>query len=201
MARRLVDITLDNLNDLPGSCRTCVFWELDAAVPRDAADPAIEKEAWVSDTLLQWGSCGKLAYIDGVPAGYMLYAPAAYVPRATAFPTAPVSPDAVLLMSGRVNQEYAGKGVGGALAQSVARDVAQRGIKAMEAFGHTGVAHPDSVRCILPAGYLRAVGFKTVRAHPHMPRLRLETRALAAWRSEIEAVVDRLLTTSSVRVH
>ena len=29
MSRRLVNITLDNLDDLPPRCRGCVFWELD----------------------------------------------------------------------------------------------------------------------------------------------------------------------------
>jgi hypothetical protein len=28
MSRRIVNITLDNLGDLPPKCRTCVFWEL-----------------------------------------------------------------------------------------------------------------------------------------------------------------------------
>jgi len=94
-----VDLTLDNLHDLPGPCRACVFWELDPA-SIGAIDPEMEKEAWLSDTLLEWGRCGHLAYAGGQPAGYVLYAPAAYVPRSAAFPTAPVSPDAVLLISG-----------------------------------------------------------------------------------------------------
>src|SRR6201994_1879241 len=29
VSRRLVNITLDNLDDLPPRCRACVFWELD----------------------------------------------------------------------------------------------------------------------------------------------------------------------------
>ena len=43
-------------------------------------DPALEKEAWVSGMLLEWGSCGKLVQVDGATAGYVLYAPPAYVP-------------------------------------------------------------------------------------------------------------------------
>ena len=46
----------------------------------DTGDPGLEKEAWVSQTLLEWGSCGKLAYVDGMPAGFVMYAPPAYVP-------------------------------------------------------------------------------------------------------------------------
>lgn len=55
MARRLVNLTLDNLGDLPPRCRRCAFWELDP-VGRDRAerggDTELEKEAWVSATLL-----------------------------------------------------------------------------------------------------------------------------------------------------
>ena len=115
MSRRVVNITLDNLDDLPIRCRRCVFWELDPvarARAEEAGDTAFEKEAWVSGTLLDWGSCGKLVYVDGIPAGYMMFAPAPYVPRSIAFPTSPVSADAVLLMTARVMSEFSGGGLG-----------------------------------------------------------------------------------------
>jgi hypothetical protein len=74
MSRRVVSFTLDNLDDLPGRCRKCVFWELDPVSgerAREAGDPALEKEAWVSAMLLEWGSYGKLIQVDGVTAGYV----------------------------------------------------------------------------------------------------------------------------------
>ena len=111
--RRLASITLDNLDDLPYKCRKCVFWELDPvghARAHEAGDPALEKEAWVSAMLLEWGSCGKIAYVDSVPAGYVLYAPPLYVPRSVAFPTSPVSADAVLLMTANILAEFQGGG-------------------------------------------------------------------------------------------
>ena len=43
-----------------------------------------------------------MAYVDGDPAGYALYAPPTYLPGADAFPTAPVSEDAVLLATAMV---------------------------------------------------------------------------------------------------
>src|SRR6059058_4254802 len=126
MSRRLVSITLDNLSDLPTRCRNCAFWELDPVAgerARECGDAGLEKEAWLSDTLLEWGGCGQLAYVDGVPAGYVLYAPAAYVPRAVAFPTSPVSADAVLLMTARLMPEFRGQGLGRMLLQGVAREI------------------------------------------------------------------------------
>ena len=97
--------------------------------------PGLEKEAWVSQTLLEWGSCGKLAYVDGMPAGFVMYAPPAYVPRSMAFPTSPVSADAALLMTSHVVAAFAGGGLGRMLVQGVARDLTKRGVKAIEAFG------------------------------------------------------------------
>ena len=115
MSRRTVNVTLDNLDDLPPRCRSCVFWELDpVAMDRalEAGDTRFEKESWVSATLLEWGSCGKVVYVDGAPAGFVMYAPPAYVPRSVAFPTSPVSPDAVLLMTGHVVPDFQGAGLG-----------------------------------------------------------------------------------------
>ena len=87
MSRRLVNLTLDTLEDLPSRCRQCVFWELDPVSAERACatgDPGLEKEAWVSQALLEWGSCGKLIYVDGMAAGFALYSPPAYVPRSMA---------------------------------------------------------------------------------------------------------------------
>jgi GNAT superfamily N-acetyltransferase len=202
VSRRLVNVTLDNLDDLPPRCRSCVYWELDPVAGEracEAGGAALEKEAWLSDTLLEWGSCGQLVYVDGVPAGYVLYAPAAYVPRAVAFPTSPVSPDAVLLMTGRIVAEFRGGGLGRMLVQGVARDIVRRGLRAIEAFGRTGTGAAEEsdaadYTCLLPADYLRAVGFKTVRPHPHVPRLRLDVKTTATWKEDVEYAIERLLS-------
>ncbi|MEW2288007.1 GNAT family N-acetyltransferase [Streptomyces sp. NPDC047841] len=193
MGRRLVPLTLDNLQDVPHPCRSCVFWELDpvsgeAAV--NAGTAAMEKESWISAVLLDWGSCGRVVYVDDVPAGFVLYAPPAYVPRSTAFPTSPVSPDAVQLMTGFVMPGYQGQGLGRVLVQAVAKDLLRRGFKAIEAFGDS---HWKEPACLLPAEHLLAVGFKTVRQHPTHPRLRLELRSTLSWKEDVEMALDRLL--------
>ena len=79
-------------------------------------------------------------YVDGQPAGYVTYAPAHLVPRVTGFPTAPVSADAVLLMTAAVAREHAGQGLGRVLVQAAAKDLHRRDIRAMEAFGRFGLA-------------------------------------------------------------
>ena len=197
MARRVVNVTLDNLDDLPPRCRRCVFWELDPVAKtraEEAGDTALEKEAWVSATLLEWGSCGKIVYVDGVAAGYVLFAPPAYVPRSVAFPTSPVSADAVLLMTAHVLPEFAGGGLGRMLVQSVAKDLTRRGVRAIEAFGDLKWSEPS---CVLPAEHLLAVGFKTVRPHHRWPRLRLELKSTVSWREDVEVALERLLGSMS----
>lgn len=193
MGRRLVPLTLDNLQDLPRRCRSCVFWELDpvsgeAAVK--AGTPALEKEAWISAVLLEWGSCGRVVYVDEVPVGFVLYAPPAYVPRSTAFPTSPVSPDAVQLITAWIMPGYQGQGLGRVMVQTVAKDLLRRGFRAIEAFGD---ARWEGPACLLPADHLLAVGFKTVRPHPVHPRLRLELRSTLSWKEDVELALDRLL--------
>jgi hypothetical protein len=195
VSRRCASLTLDNLDDLPRQCRRCVFWELDP-VAREAAeesgDVALEKEAWLSATLLEWGSCGKIVYADSLPAGYVTYAPPVHVPRSLAFPTSPVSADAVLLMTARLLPEFEGGGLGRMLVQAAAKDLSRRGVRAIEAFGRMGEDLPIG-GCVLPVDFLLSVGFKTVRPHHLFPRLRLDLRNALSWREDVEVALERLL--------
>lgn len=198
--REVFSLTLDRMQDLPEPCVSCIFWELNPALAAASiarGDPGLDKEAWLSAALLEWGSVGQIGYVDGIPAGYVTYAPPHLVPRATAFPTAPVSADAVMLMTARVTAQFAGQGLGRVLIQSAAKDVIRRGVRAVEAFGYRG--NPDSPKaaCVIRADFLTAVGFKTVREHRTYPRLRLDLRNALTWREDVEAAVERLL--SSVR--
>lgn len=195
MSPRVVNLTLDTLADLPLPCRACTFWELDPRpapdLPTGTGDPALDKEAWISQVLLEWGSCGRLAYAGDTPAGYVIYAPPGHLPRAREFPTAPASPDAALLTTVHVVPGYAGSGLGRMLVQAAAQDLVRRGVVALEAFGDAR-AVPAAGRCVAPAGFFTAVGFKTVRPHPRYPRLRLELRTALAWQAEVESALAEL---------
>ena len=199
MSRRVVGVTLDNLEHLPKRCRKCVFWELAPHLKEQAEEYGqtdFEKEAWVSSVLLEWGSCGRIIYVDNVPAGSALYAPPSAVPRAVAFPTAPVSADAVLLTALRVLPEFERGGLGRVLVQAVAKDLTRRGVKAIEAFSDASI--DDEAGCVIPANFLLSVGFKTVRPHPRWPRLRLELRTALSWKEDVEAALERLLGTVTI---
>lgn len=180
VSRRMGILTLDTLGHLPQRCRGCVFWELspDCTAVCDGADYGLDKEAWVSATLLDWGSCGRIAYVDEQPVGFVSYAAPRYVPRSAEFPTGPASPDAALLMTAHVAENYARTGLGRMLVQACAADLAERGIGALEAFGDS---RGESGACVVPSGFFHAVGFRTIRSHPHYPRLRLDLAGPGGW--------------------
>lgn len=199
MSWHMAALTLDNLDDLPKRCRRCVFWELAPHLAHQAAkfgSVELEKEAWVSGVLLEWGSCGKVVHVRGVPAGYAMYAPPSAVPRAAEMPTGPVSADAVLLTTMQVMPEFAGEGLGRLLAQAVVKDLTRRGVKAVEVFGDARPGTEPS--CVVPAEFLRGVGFKTIRPHPRWPRLRMELRSGMTWKEDVESALEQLLGTVTI---
>jgi len=192
VGRRIERLTLDHLADLPGHCAECVFWELDP-VRRDAAGghAGEEKAAWVSMVLREWGSCGRVAVMDGRVVGHMIWAPPVHVPAAGGFATAPVSSDAVIMTTAYVDPEHRGGGLGRMLMQAMAKELVQRGgVKAVEAFGDT---RGRSGHCVVPADFLLAVGFSTQRAHPVNPRMRMDLRTTLSLREELEKGLERLL--------
>jgi GNAT superfamily N-acetyltransferase len=196
VARKIVRLTLDNLSDLPVAAQECVFWELDP-VSRARAEGAGEsraaKEDWVSGVLLEWGSCGRVAYVDGAPAGFISYAPPAYYPGSASMPTAPVSEDAVQLATAYVDPEYAGGGLGRVLMQSMVKDLMHRdGPRSVEAFGSSARSQHEAA-CVLPTEFLLSVGFKTHRPHPRYPRLRLELKSVLTWMEDVEAALEKLM--------
>ncbi|GAA2033062.1 GNAT family N-acetyltransferase [Pseudokineococcus marinus] len=217
MSRSIGALSLEHVAALPDPCRSCVRWELDAPAAdaaRRSGDPAFEKEAWLSRTLLEWGSCGRVVHVDRELAAFVTYAPPHLVPRSLQYPTSPVSADAVLLMTAGVLPGHRGGGLGRMLVQAAAKDLTRRGVRAVEAFAEAGGGEgtaadalpPTSGRgsldvpaarlgggCHVPAGFLREVGFEVVRDHPRWPRLRLELRTALAWREDVERALDRIL--------
>ena len=190
MSRKVVRLTLDHLDTFPAPCRSCLFWELDPVRRERVPDACAEKDAWVSQVLREWGSCGRVVLVDDVPVAFALYAPAAFLPGAAGFPTAPVSSDAVVLTTVYVDPEHRGGGLARILVQGTAADLIKRGgIGAIEAFGDTA---GRGGRCVLPVEFLGSVGFKTQRPHLTTPRMRMDLRSAISWRSEVRSAVERL---------
>lgn len=201
VSRRVASLTLDSLAELPSPCRSCVFWELPPHAQEQAqayGQGDLEKESWLSRVLLEWGSCGRTITVDGVPAGYVIYAPPSATPRSAAFPTSPVSPDAALLTALRIVPGFEGSGLGRVLVQAVVKDLTRRGVRAVEAFGAVCGVDEPAPSCVVPADFLLGVGFKTVRPHPRWPRLRLDLRSAITWKEDVEAALERLLESVTI---
>ena len=210
---------------IPGRCRRCVAWELEAPAARLAADSGeaeFEKEVWLSGVMLTWGSAGQIVTVDEEPVGFALYAPPTAVPGAAAFPTAPVSPDAVLLTTARIEPAYRQQGLARFLFEGVVGTLTRRGVRAIELFGRedgpaAGDDRADNLTdrptdrwaehaaddadipgCVLPAGFARAVGFVEVAPHHRYPRLRLELGRDIGWKAEVEAALEELFASLTV---
>ena len=199
-------------------------WELDAEAARAArrlGETEFEKEVWLSGVMLTWGSAGQIVTVDDEPVGFALFAPPTAVPGASAFPTSPVSPDAVLLTTARIRQEFTGQGLARYLMEGAVRQLTRRGVRAIELFGREDVAAaqtdgprssdgadgadgadvPDEAAlpsCLLPAGFARAVGFQDVAPHHRYPRLRYELARDLGWKAEVEAALEKLFTVITV---
>lgn len=218
MTRALVPLSMSTIGLIPKCCRSCVAWELEAAAARTAAEQGeaeFEKEIWLSGVMLTWGSAGQIVTVDDDPVGFALYAPPTAVPGSAAFPTAPVSPDAVLLTTARIEPSHRGQGLARYLMEGVVRELTRRGVRAIELFGREDAAvdetgaggilsddHPvgddDIPPCVLPAGFARAMGFTEVKPHHRYPRLRLELGRDIGWKAEVEAALEELFASLTI---
>src|SRR5829696_10355299 len=107
--RDLRPLTPDRVTDLVGTCAPCTFWQ---TVPRNGdpelGEPVDQLAEWVEKVTADWGPPGRIAYVDGEPAGHVLLAPARHVPRLAAFPTSPADPSTLMLVTAVTTPALAG---------------------------------------------------------------------------------------------
>lgn len=211
--RALVPLSMSSISDLPEKCRSCVSWELPSAAAQGLETDlaGFEKEVWLSGVMLTWGSAGQIVTVDEKPAGFALFAPPTAVPGAAAFPTAPVSPDAVLLTTARILPEFRNQGLARFLMNGVIKTLTSRGVRAIELFGVEEGEDEERVagrrdsrgetglpQCLLPANFARAVGFTDIQAHRRYPRLRFELAAGIGWKAEVESALEKLFSVITI---
>lgn len=218
VARRTRPVDAPALRALRPRTGTCLRWKYDwvsvERTPEDEAGEALER--WVAEVEEHWGACGQVLEVDDEPMAYVLYAPPGFLPGLGDVATAPPSPDAVVLAEMCLLPEAGGFAAAKHLVQAMARDLHERDVLAVEAFGSLAAptAHPPAKdddpessaelavdlappatgdRCLPSVDFLDAVGFTTHRAHDTTPRMRMDLRAARTWKNEVELALERLV--------
>ena len=190
MQASLFPITQENLALLHPQALTSVFWEL---TPESAAkaEPAFEKEAWLSTTLLEHGRCGfNIGYRNGTPAiSTLIFSRRDAAPGALTLPTGPVGADAALISSLFIEEVFRGVGMEAVLLDAALMDLMHLRFTAVEAFGlreiparslddldpgTRGLISRRRHIGLIDYASLVSAGFEVVAEHPVLPRLRME---------------------------
>lgn len=193
MARRWESWTPATLPEIAEPCGSCVEWQLAPvevrARPEAPSDRLALKREWLREAEAAHGSLGQVLRVDGEVAGYVAYAPACAVPRISAFPTAPVTPDAYVLIGLWAAEPSLCK----TLVQRAVRELSRRDVRGLEAFGGGAGVRGCFTRppqrggpCRYPGVLLERVGFRVVREHPTVPRYRLEVGGAVAVLGQLE---------------
>jgi GNAT superfamily N-acetyltransferase len=204
MSRRVHDLTIAGLHDLPSPCRSCVFWEsLDGERGGSSRNPeaaTVAKEAWWQATQLEWGTPGKAVYLDDHLVAYAWFGPSAHFPRARRLGPS-VSEDALLLATLWVDPAYRDGGLAKVLLQSVLRDAHRHGVRALECYGDRSAlsSGPSEAHCILPEGFLLQAGFTVRHDHHAYPLLRLDLRQTVRWQESFNHALEGVISALSRR--
>jgi GNAT superfamily N-acetyltransferase len=200
VARRIRTLTVDRVGDLPDPCSTCAFWELGGrrSATCETVSQRAQLEDWVENVRADWGECGRVAYENGEPLGFVKYAPPRYFPQVISMPSGPPDNDAVLIACLHVISDSRDVGLGKVLLQATLRDLVSRGEKAVEAYAATAAVERERTP-LMTVEFLLRQGFSVARPHPVYPIMRLELKSLASWTENVEAVLDALQLPRRVR--
>ena len=191
--RELHPLTPDRISDLVGPCAPCTFWQ---TVPHnghgDPVEPLEVLAEWADTVSTEWGPPGQVAYAEGRPAGHVIVAPARYVARLAAFPTAPSDPSTLVLVTAMTTDAAGGAGLRKALVRAAAKEALQHGSRSLDAVAARPLA-PGRHECVLEAAFLEEVGFRVQRDHPAYPRLRLDLRRALTFGDEVTEALRRVL--------
>ena len=197
MFATLIPLSLETMGRIHPQAGRSIFWELDAeaaSLVHDSGDPAFEKEAWLTTTLLNYGCCGlSLERSTAARAvATVLWCSRDAAPGCAQLPTAPVSEDAEVLTSLFIDPGFAGVGLEAVLLDAAIMQLVDADVPAVEAFGWRqdffsradvdellegpvgSVLRSASEIGLMSVAVLESAGFQVVADHPVLPRLRLE---------------------------
>jgi len=202
MARRSGTLVADDVARLPGACATCLHWE--RVVDADAIEAVERSNGGVGEAAEQVKRRWWLESLSaGTVAGVVARAPragngngsdngsgdgpGAAVAGYVTYRLPSDGVDALTVLALHVDTGCRGAGLGRALVHQVARETLRRPrVRAVEALA----ARVSGTPCLVPLEFWLACGFVVVHEHPLTPRVRLDARVLAGWRTEVEEAVE-----------
>ncbi|HSQ22074.1 MAG TPA: GNAT family N-acetyltransferase, partial [Coriobacteriia bacterium] len=93
-----------------------------------------------------------------------------------------------------------GRGLGTVLLRAALRDLAQRGVRSVQAFADATGRSVDTSP-MMSVEFLLRQGFTVERAHPQVPLLKLDLRTLVSLNENLEAVLESLRIRIAVPRH
>ncbi len=185
METTVKDVTETNLNDIPETCSSCIYWSFPEEFERTKSEISkrkqeskAKKRLWILQTLKEFGSCGKILYHKNVPVGYAEYGPSSRFPSINEYKSQPVGniEDGVVFLSCLYisDENLRGRSLGEKLLDSIIADLKRRGFKAIETY-----ARKDSPEN--PSGpvelYLKKGFYIKNEANPEFPIVRLNLQS------------------------
>jgi len=174
------DIRNTNLQDIPESCRGCVYWEFPQEFEKTKEETqrktefAAKKREWFEKTMEEFGTCGKIVYYKKRPVAYAQYAPSTRLPATGTYESKPVGKpeEGAVFLSCLCVTDAAlrGKGIGETLLQNIIEDLRRRGFNAIETFARRNQANNPSG----PMEFYVKNGFHIKdKTNPEFPLMRL----------------------------
>jgi len=163
----------NNFKEIPGPCKYCLYWQTTGHFGEEMLKPEMEqkKREWLNKVSSEFGCCIKVAYSNGVPIGFIQYAPAKFFPRVKEYAAGPPSEDAVFLACLYIaNKEMRRKGLGTTMLEDLIAELKERGFIAVETFARK--SSEDN-----PSGPLKLYlkhNFKVKNDKDDFPLVRLE---------------------------
>jgi len=198
---RVTGLTALTLQDAPGVCHDCVWWQ-------SREGRSADKAKWIERAETDWGPWGTVYYdADGRVLGSMQYGPSELFPRAVELPAGPPSGDAVLVTCAYL-VEQSSPWVLQSLFLAAIGDARDKGAKALETFayryaeGESQYERFQVHKTIFPADFLADFGFRTVRSAGFVELARLEFGGLVSVvegrRAKVLRVVKEAFTPAPV---
>ncbi len=199
MNTRVRELTLDDLDNLPGRCRGCVFWQTTKAGRGGVPSDREAQDAWWQAIQLEWGVPGRAIWRGERMVGFALFAPPLHVQRQRVFGPA-ASEDALMLLTMWIDPDARHGGLARHLMQVVVRTAIAHDLDAVEAYGNVWSIEPEETgACVLGSGFLESVGFTLHRGDLEAPLYRIETARTARWADHVGGTLGAMVEALSRR--